>query len=564
MKKTILSESDISKILELYKGDIPSTHKLAKIFKVTHKEITKILINNNIKINSRGAQIKDGNSIILSKNKIKRFIPLDTKEYVAICKITGKQISDPNNLSGALTIHIQSTYDDPFIPKNYYERKKYELKYNKKWYEEYFDIIEIEKLKSRKCKICGWETFDINNKTGCFENHIKDVHSTTIKEYLEKYPEDLIYHKVYSNKVTRIEKLSKKDNNLICKICGEKMFSISQSHLKTHNITPNDYKLKYGGKLMSKEVLEKTSKRLMTYNVSGKSIRRKLTKPEIELSNILIDNGIDYDSSNRSVLSGKEIDILINDFKIGIEFNGNIHHTEFFGKKSRSYHLNKTLIANNCGYGLIHIFSDEWKNKKEIVISKLFHILKINKGIKIGARKCIIKEISLKDKDVFLEKYHIQGKDSSSIKIGAYYKEELVGVMTFKISINGYELTRFATNYNYIISGLGSKILSFFIKKYNPSKIFSFADRRWTLSSDNNLYVNMGFNLVNILPPDYRYISLKDSDSKRFHKFGFRKKGLLKKYPTLLNEGMSELEMIKILGYDRIWDCGLFKYEINF
>ena len=42
------------------------------------------------------------------------------------------------------------------------------------------------------------------------------------------------------------------------------------------------------------------------------------------------------------------------------------------------------------------------------------------------------------------------------------------------------------------------------------------------------------------------------------HKFNFRKKTLSKKYgfPLL----MTETEMAKELGYDRIWDCGLIKY----
>ena len=47
----------------------------------------------------------------------------------------------------------------------------------------------------------------------------------------------------------------------------------------------------------------------------------------------------------------------------------------------------------------------------------------------------------------------------------------------------------------------------------------TFADRRWTLDKDNNLYTKLGFKLTKTLIPDYRYVVGK----KRVHKFNFRK-----------------------------------------
>jgi hypothetical protein len=42
---------------------------------------------------------------------------------------------------------------------------------------------------------------------------------------------------------------------------------------------------------------------------------------------------------------------------------------------------------------------------------------------------------------------------------------------------------------------------------------------------------------------------------------GFNKQTLSKKYGFPIE--MTETEMIKELGYDRIWDCGLIKYIWN-
>ena len=65
----------------------------------------------------------------------------------------------------------------------------------------------------------------------------------------------------------------------------------------------------------------------------------------------------------------------------------------------------------------------------------------------------------------------------------------------------------------------------------------------------------MGFRLEKFLKPEYKYTK---GQYKRIHKFNFRKQRLHKKYGLPLT--MTETEMAKELGYDRIWDCGLIKY----
>ena len=91
-----------------------------------------------------------------------------------------------------------------------------------------------------------------------------------------------------------------------------------------------------------------------------------------------------HKGKNRKLLEGKEIDLIIPQLKIAIEYNGLYFHTEDRGKNS-TYHLNKTLACKQFGYKLIHIFEDEWMVNKELVKSKLKHILGVSDGIKIGA-----------------------------------------------------------------------------------------------------------------------------------------------------------------------------------
>ena len=266
---------------------------------------------------------------------------------------------------------------------------------------------------------------------------------------------------------------------------------------------------------------------------------------------------------DKKILNGKELDIYIPNKNIAIEFNWLLWHSELFGKKSKEYHLNKTLECEKLGIQLIHIFEDEWINKKEIIKAKLMYLLKLDIGKKIYARTCAIKEISSREKNNFLEKNHLQGADTSAIRLGLFFNGELVSVMTFgslRRALGNilplkdeYELIRFSSSKT--INGAASKLLSHFIKNYKPTKIISYADRRWSIG---NLYEKLGFKKISNGLSNYWYI---DTKQHRFYRFGFRKNILHKKL-KIFNSNLTEWENMQINGYDRIWDCGSLKYEL--
>jgi len=270
--------------------------------------------------------------------------------------------------------------------------------------------------------------------------------------------------------------------------------------------------------------------------------------------------------NNRTILDNKfELDIFILSKNLAIEFNGNYWHSEINGNKNYDYHLNKTELCQNKNIRLIHIFEDEWLFKEKIVKNRLKNILGLTK-YNLYARKCIIKEIDTQLKDKFLNKYHIQGSDKSKIKLGLFYKNRLVSVMTFSKlrialgqtnTLNEWELSRFASINNFNIVGGGSKLLKYFERNYKPIKIISYADRRW---SQGNLYYKIGFNLDHISKPNYWYLQERHF-LKRLHRFNFRKDRLpllLEKFDPLQTEWAN----MKNNGYDRIWDCGnmVFKW----
>lgn len=262
---------------------------------------------------------------------------------------------------------------------------------------------------------------------------------------------------------------------------------------------------------------------------------------------------------DRSLLTnGKELDLYIPSHSLAIEFNGLRWHSEIF-TKDKNYHLNKTDECKQCGIKLLHVFEDEYKFHKDIVLSKIRHLLGKDNLPKIMGRKCVIEEIESDMAKSFLKNNHIQGFVRATKYYGAFIYGCLVGVMTFLKEGDGiWTLNRFATDNKFTCQGIGGKLFSRFVKDNNPKLVKSFADRRWTFSETGNIYTKLGFKLIGISEPDYKYIKT-DNPTHRFHKFNFRKKILSKKYGFSMKK--TEREMVKELGYSRIWDCGLYKYE---
>ena len=126
-----------------------------------------------------------------------------------------------------------------------------------------------------------------------------------------------------------------------------------------------------------------------------------------------------------------------------------------------------------------------------------------------------------------------------------------------------YELKRFATAAGYVVPGIASRLLKFFVSKFSPKRIISFADLRWS-AADSNLYEKLGFNLDETIPPDYSYTFYSSGVAYRFHKFGFGKKSISRKFPEVFDHGKTEWEMMQEKGFDRIWDCGKLRYVIEF
>lgn len=376
------------------------------------------------------------------------------------------------------------------------------------------DFLQTPKnhMNGQGCPICGKDYA---------RSYHKGKYSDFIKESEKRFGEKYSFPNIESEYVNSHSKIT-----IRCNTCGNTFKKIACDHLTSSN----------GGCHHCYFTKSKPEQEL------GEFIKNLLGKDQVSFN-------------NRSILKNNEIDIYIPSVKIGIEFNGLYWHSF----KDKYYHVNKTDECNSLGVKLIQIFEDEFITKKEIVLSKIRHLLKKDYNLeKIYARKSLVKEISYKDAKSFLDKNHIQGSSKSTIYLGGFINNNLISVMSFKREsiIGKWELTRFATDIRYICIGFGGKLFSYFVKNYNPEEVKSFADRRWTINPDNNLYTKLGFKLEKTLKPDYKYFI--NGCKERIHKFNFRKKTLHNKYGLPLT--MTESEMANEIGARKIYDCGLLKY----
>jgi len=260
---------------------------------------------------------------------------------------------------------------------------------------------------------------------------------------------------------------------------------------------------------------------------------------------------------DRDILNGKELDIYLPDLNLAFEFNGVYWHNELY--KDKNYHLNKTEKCLEKGIQLIHIWEDDWNYKQEIIKSMILNKLGKTQN-KIYARKCEIKEI--KDNKLireFLIKNHIQGFVGSLIKLGLFYENELVSLMTFgkkrkfmnSNSKDGeYELLRFCNKLNTNVIGGASKLFTYFSKKYSFREITTYADRSY---SNGKLYGTIGFTFISKTQPNYYYVV----DGVRKHRFGFRKDVLIKEGYDV---NTTEHEIMLKRKIYRIYDSGSLKF----
>ena len=260
--------------------------------------------------------------------------------------------------------------------------------------------------------------------------------------------------------------------------------------------------------------------------------------------------------NSRSIISPKELDIYIPQKNLAIEYDGLYWHDE--NHIENNYHLNKTKLCNKKGIDLIHVFEDDWLERKEIVKSMIASRLGVYKE-KIFARKCQIKEIEKDQAKIFFNENHLQGFAYGDLYLGLVFNNELIQCIC--INKKGWhdgnvELTRMVTKLNTQVIGGFSKLVKHISDYIEYKSITSYVYKAWF---NGKGYNESGFTIVKENNPSYFYIV----NGKRIHKSHFRKDKIKKMFERgeleFYDSNKTEHEnMIENKIY-RIYDCGTIK-----
>lgn len=298
----------------------------------------------------------------------------------------------------------------------------------------------------------------------------------------------------------------------------------------------------------------------MTEDCISKNKVHRISKVNKEFYNKLLENNIDCELEY--YIGTKGFDIKSNN--ILIEINPSYTHNSTYGAsfktshgippKDYDYHILKTKLANDNGFQCIHIF--DWDDEDKII-----NILKPKENV--YARKCDIREVELKDTNIFLNKYHLQDSCSGQvIRLGLYYNNELVEIMTFgKPRYNKnyeYELLRLCTKAEYNVIGGSSKIFKYFIDNYSPNSIISYCD---ISKFSGEVYNKLGFTLKSNSKPAKHWYNMHTG--RHITDNLLRQRGYDQLFGTDYGKGTSNEQLMLENGFVEVYDCGQSTYIWN-
>ena len=518
---------------------------LGYIFK--YGDVIKIPVNHLIKGSDKLVDVKCDICGEIRKIPYKNYIKCHTFD-IDVC-----------NKKDCCQVKIKKSNLSKYGNEYYYFTDDFIQKSNKTKLEKYgnIDYNNPEKNKQTNLKRYGKEC------TLQVDKFIEKSKQTKIERYGdEKYTNKekmkiTIFNKYGVDNITKVPETYKKIVNSKIKNRLPLLLEFGIKNINDNNeyICNHDHIFKIDPDLLANRFRYKTTicplcNPINSYSRSGK---------EILLSEFIKNEYKSAITFNDKKIIGKELDIYIPELKLAFEFNGLFWHNEI--AIDNNYHLNKTELCEKNGIKLIHIYEDDWEFKQDIIKSRILNLL--GKSNKIMARKCEIKELT--DNKLirkFLDNNHLQGFVGSQIKIGLFYKNELISLMTFgslrkslgtKSLKDSYEMLRFCNKLNTNVIGGASRLFKYFINNYNPVKVISYADRSW---STGELYEKLGFNLIHKTKPNYYYII----DKIRRYRFNFRKDKLVKKGS---DPNKTEHKIMLEKSIYRIYDSGNLKYIYN-
>lgn len=274
---------------------------------------------------------------------------------------------------------------------------------------------------------------------------------------------------------------------------------------------------------------------------------------QLEIAAFIKDLGFHVATNVRGILGRQELDIFVPEKKLAFEFNG-LHWHNVAAGKDESYHQNKSDRCEGLGISLMHIFEDEWLQKKEIVKSMIQHKLNHTKE-RFFARKCKVVKLTVVDRHTFFEENHIDGDINASFTLGLTIDDQLVSAMSIRRPFHNkhresLEVARFCCKKNMTVTGALGRLTKACLsqaKQLNARSLISYVDARFGGTRDS--WTKSGWIFDHETTPRFWW-----TDShKRFNRFQFR---------ANKKQGLTEEEVALANNVVRIYCCKNVCYRI--
>lgn len=252
-------------------------------------------------------------------------------------------------------------------------------------------------------------------------------------------------------------------------------------------------------------------------------------------------------SSDRTIISPLEIDVLIPDKKLAIEYNGLYWHSSA-RILDKDYHERKRELITRSEHRFLGIYEDEWRDKKLIVQGMIKHRLGICDEI-YDARKLSVEQLDQKTSMNFFESTHLEGSTKSKVTFGLVDQGgNVLAAMSlrkpFHTTRSSYlEVARSATLPNISIRGWLGKLTktALIYSRQDFSGLMTYVDSR----------VGMGFGYESS-----NMWKLKSSNTgPRFWWTDFRNRYNRFKFKADKKNNLTQAEVASQNGVVEIWGC---------
>lgn len=266
---------------------------------------------------------------------------------------------------------------------------------------------------------------------------------------------------------------------------------------------------------------------------------------QLEVEEWISSLSVEIKRGDRSVISPKEIDILVPSKRFGIECHGLYFHSDAKGGNDPHAHARKADLAEKNGIKLLQIFYDEWRDRRRIIEGMIRSRLGIFE-YSVGARKCQIVDVSSETQRQFFESSHLAGYSPARRAWGLTYRGDLIACLSIRSPRqkkwgDRFEISRFAIAPGFNVPGglsrLSTAALAWSLEQ-GRAGLMTYVDRR---VGTGNGYVKAGFSKVGVTGIDYWYTDFQS----RFDRFKFRARA-----------GKSEKQIALESKVFKIWGTG--------